>query len=618
MLEGEAAALAADRRSDADLAAMALRSSEMAEGLDDRDAYAPADVRFHVAVAAATGNRVALHAMHAIRELLERALEQVYGIPGSAARSLEQHRQILAAIEAGRRRGGARMRMRTHLTRVEREIHDAVTSSRLADFSDAASTARREGVAAMAQDRLSSGWASWVAASPAACSMPATTSPATTARAARRMRWSRRACALAATPARGRRAQRRHVLDGHQHRRRSRPSPRAPTASSPGSAPGKVYVDMSTVSPAASRALAEQVPSAGADMLDAPVSGSVITLEQGKLSVIVGGDAATFERVEPILRDIGPTVTHVGGNGQAVLMKIATNLSLAVQMLAFSEGVLLAEKGGISREDAVRRADQQRDRVADGAVPRAVRARDAGRGLVRLQHDAEGHGARARSGRELDVPLPTTAATNEILTAARGMGLDKHDFAVMFDVLAQLAGLRGAGALMARRPRIAAVACARPLRADADDPRLRGARQRALHARQDAGARPPLHRRGGHRRRRLRGAARDDYITSTHRGHGHCLAKGAVDRPDVRRAARARRPATAGARAARCTSPTSSTGNLGANAIVGGSAGIATGAALSAQMRESGQVAVCFFGEGALGQGLLYEVMNMARSGSCR
>jgi DNA-binding FadR family transcriptional regulator len=106
----------------------------MAAGLDDRDAYASADVQFHVGVAAATGNRFALHAMNAIRDLLERALEQVYGIPGSAARSLEQHRQILAAIEASDAEA-ARRHMRTHLSRVEREIHDAVTTSRLADFS---------------------------------------------------------------------------------------------------------------------------------------------------------------------------------------------------------------------------------------------------------------------------------------------------------------------------------------------------------------------------------------------------------------------------------------------------------------------------------------------------
>ena len=98
---GRGRGAAAARRSDEDIAAMALAIEDMARGLGDRDTYAAADVRFHVAVAAATGNRMALHAMHAIRELLERALEQVYGIPGSAARSLEQHREILAAIEAG-------------------------------------------------------------------------------------------------------------------------------------------------------------------------------------------------------------------------------------------------------------------------------------------------------------------------------------------------------------------------------------------------------------------------------------------------------------------------------------------------------------------------------------
>ncbi len=117
--------------------------------------------------------------------------------------------------------------------------------------------------------------------------------------------------------------------------------------------PNKIYVDMSTVSLAASRAIAAQVAARGAQMLDAPVSGSVITLEQGNLSLMVGGDHATFETVKPILQAIGPKVTHVGGNGLAVSMKIATNLSLAVQMLAFSEGVLLAEKSGIARATAV-------------------------------------------------------------------------------------------------------------------------------------------------------------------------------------------------------------------------------------------------------------------------
>jgi 3-hydroxyisobutyrate dehydrogenase-like beta-hydroxyacid dehydrogenase len=211
-----------------------------------------------------------------------------------------------------------------------------------------------------------------------------------------------------------------------------------------GLAPGKVYVDMSTVSPAASRTLAERVAETGAAMLDAPVSGSVITLEQGKLSVIVGGDAATFERVLPILRDIGPTVTRVGGNGQAVLMKIATNLSLAVQMLAFSEGVLLAEKGGISREDAVR--------VLTNSAIASPMVKYRGPFVLELPEEAwfdcnmmqKDMVLALDLGRELDVPLPTTATANEILTAARGMGVDHYDFAVMFDVLAHLSGLPAA------------------------------------------------------------------------------------------------------------------------------------------------------------------------------
>ncbi|HEY0755150.1 MAG TPA: thiamine pyrophosphate-dependent dehydrogenase E1 component subunit alpha [Ktedonobacteraceae bacterium] len=104
---------------------------------------------------------------------------------------------------------------------------------------------------------------------------------------------------------------------------------------------------------------------------------------------------------------------------------------------------------------------------------------------------------------------------------------------------------------------------------------------------------------------------RDDYITSTHRGHGHCLAKGAsVDRMFAELLGKA---------AGYCKGKGGSmhiadqdTGNLGANAIVGGGAGLATGAAMSSKMRGSDQVAVCFFGDGALGQGVLYELMNMA------
>src|SRR5260370_9694189 len=116
---------------------------------------------------------------------------------------------------------------------------------------------------------------------------------------------------------------------------------------------GKIYIDMSTVSPNASRRLATQVAAKGARMLDAPVSGSVITLEQGNLSLMVGGEQAIFEQVKPILLDIGPKVNYVGKNGQAVLMKIAINLNLQVQITAFYEGLLLSVKGGVPLETSL-------------------------------------------------------------------------------------------------------------------------------------------------------------------------------------------------------------------------------------------------------------------------
>ena len=205
---------------------------------------------------------------------------------------------------------------------------------------------------------------------------------------------------------------------------------------------GKFFVDMSTISPDASRALAGKVRDKGADMIDAPVSGSVITLQQGKLSVMVGGRRETFERLKPLLFDIGPKVTHVGDNGLALAMKIAVNLSLAVQMLAFSEGVLLAEKSGIPREVAV-------DVLVHSAVaspmiqyrgPFVLQQPDeAWFDVNMMQKDML---LAIDLGRRLNVPVPTTALTNEFLTAARGMGWEKQDFAVVFDVLAHMSGVQ--------------------------------------------------------------------------------------------------------------------------------------------------------------------------------
>jgi 3-hydroxyisobutyrate dehydrogenase-like beta-hydroxyacid dehydrogenase len=206
--------------------------------------------------------------------------------------------------------------------------------------------------------------------------------------------------------------------------------------------PGKFLIDMSTVSPGYSRSVAAKVREKGADMIDAPVSGSVITLQEGKLSVMVGGRRETFDRLKPILDDIGPKVTYVGDNGLALSMKIATNLSLAVQMMAFCEGVLLAEKSGIKREVAV-------DVLTNSAIASPMikyrgpfvltMPEEAWFDVNMMQKDMM---LALDMGRALDVPLPTTAISNEFLTAARGMGFAKQDFAVVFEVLAKMSGVK--------------------------------------------------------------------------------------------------------------------------------------------------------------------------------
>ena len=206
---------------------------------------------------------------------------------------------------------------------------------------------------------------------------------------------------------------------------------------------GKVWVDMSTAAPSVSRELAERVRERGADLVDAPVSGSVTTLEEGNLTVMVGGRPETFARVEPILLDIGRKATHVGHNGQALLLKTAINLSLHVQMVAFCEGLLLAEKDGMDREVVLD--------VMLNSVIASPMLKYRGPFVLELPDEAwfdvdmmqKDMLLALEAGRQLDVPMPTTAVTNELLTAARSMGLAHHDFAVVYQVLAELSGLSG-------------------------------------------------------------------------------------------------------------------------------------------------------------------------------
>jgi 3-hydroxyisobutyrate dehydrogenase-like beta-hydroxyacid dehydrogenase len=213
---------------------------------------------------------------------------------------------------------------------------------------------------------------------------------------------------------------------------------------------GKLFVDMSTVGVATSRAIAAKVREKGADMLDAPVSGSVATLKVGRMSLIVAGKRESFERVKPLLEDFsdqpaaggqGPKVTYVGENGLALVMKIATNSNLAVQMLAFSEAVLLAEKSGIPRQTAV-------DVLTHSAIASPM-VQYRGPFVLKLPEKAwfdvnmmqKDMLLALELGRQVDVPLPTAAAANEMLTSARAIGLVHEDFAVMFDALAKMSGV---------------------------------------------------------------------------------------------------------------------------------------------------------------------------------
>jgi 3-hydroxyisobutyrate dehydrogenase-like beta-hydroxyacid dehydrogenase len=204
-----------------------------------------------------------------------------------------------------------------------------------------------------------------------------------------------------------------------------------------GLAADQIWVDMSTVSPRASRRLAERVRAQGAAMLDAPVSGSVPQVQTGTLTIMVGGDEHAYARVEPALRELG-TPTHVGENGQGLVLKLAINISLAVQMLAFAEGLLLAERSGIDRQLAI-------DVMIQSPIGSPMlRARapllsdlpdTAWFNIGLMQKDIA---LALDAGRQLPVPLPSAATADQVLTVARALGYEQRDLAALFEVLAHV------------------------------------------------------------------------------------------------------------------------------------------------------------------------------------
>jgi 3-hydroxyisobutyrate dehydrogenase-like beta-hydroxyacid dehydrogenase len=205
---------------------------------------------------------------------------------------------------------------------------------------------------------------------------------------------------------------------------------------------GAIYLDMSTISPEVSRLVSAIFADKGFAMLDAPISGSPVTLAQGNASVMVGGDRAAFERAEPVLRAIGPKVTYIGASGLAVQMKIAVNLLLMVEVIAFGEAVALAEKGGVARETAV---DAILKSVAASPVlgyrgPFILEGKMPTVPLADVSLQQKDMLLALDLGRRLGSPVPLAAAANEMMDACRGLGIDANDFVVAHEVYRRLGG----------------------------------------------------------------------------------------------------------------------------------------------------------------------------------
>lgn len=206
---------------------------------------------------------------------------------------------------------------------------------------------------------------------------------------------------------------------------------------------GAAYLDMSTIDPEASREVGAEFAKAGLTMMDAPISGTTLTLGQGKASLMVGGDQAAFERVQRVLLAIGPKVTYIGKQGLAVQLKVALNMTLVIEVIGFCEGVALAEKGGVPREVAV---DAMLKSVVASPVisyraPLILEGHisDATYGNVNLQQ--KDMMLALTLGRKMGVPVPLGAAANEMLNACRGLGLQDHDFVAVYEVYRKLGGM---------------------------------------------------------------------------------------------------------------------------------------------------------------------------------
>jgi 3-hydroxyisobutyrate dehydrogenase-like beta-hydroxyacid dehydrogenase len=204
-----------------------------------------------------------------------------------------------------------------------------------------------------------------------------------------------------------------------------------------------VYVDMSTISPVASRQVSSALAESRLVMLDGPLSGSPVTVRNGQASVMVGGDEDAYERVRPILLDIGPKVSYLGGSGMACQAKLSVNLLLMAEVIAFGEAVALAEKGGVAREAIV---DAILGSVAASPVlgyrgPFVLEGNMPEKPLADVTLQQKDMTLVLEQGRLLGMPLPMASSANEMMNACRGMGIDNNDFVIAHEAYRRMGGL---------------------------------------------------------------------------------------------------------------------------------------------------------------------------------
>ena len=193
-----------------------------------------------------------------------------------------------------------------------------------------------------------------------------------------------------------------------------------------------IYLDMSTISPEVSRFVSEEFDKRGLQMMDAPLSGSPVTVVQGSASIMVAGKKECYEKVYDTLLAIGPKVSYIGSNGLAVQTKLSINLLLMVEVIAFGEAVAMAEKGGVDRQVVV---DAMLNSVAASPVlsyrgPFILDGKMPEKPLADVALQQKDMTLVLEQSRLLGSPAPLAAAANDMMNASRGMGLGHHDFVV--------------------------------------------------------------------------------------------------------------------------------------------------------------------------------------------